>query len=388
MPSMVIFMRTRLSILPLIFLVCLIPGLFTGHVAMVHADAEAEAEEVFEDARQGTAAGYRKGQWVPVPMPVSNPTVGTGVQAVLMFLHPKNDHQSDVPNTTSGLVGLYTNTGSWFAGAFHDGYLAGDTYRISGFAGYGEFDLDYYGTGDSPVFENRSIGYDFQVLVLAPTLLKRIPRTENWFAGVSYLYLDTRSRFRTSETIPGIPDAELEMRTAGLGVIAQYDRRDDNYYPTGGQLFEAKWTNYGAPWGGDNAYNKFRTYLNHYQPIGSRTVLALRSRFDYSSGDTPFFDLPSLDMRGFAMSRYSDQTTLSVHAEGRYKFLPRWGLIGFAEAGRFANDVEGLASGRTIVSTGCGVRWQVTKAKKLNLGIDVAFSSDDSAVYVQIGESF
>ena len=41
-----------------------------------------------------------------------------------------------------------------------------------------------------------------------------------------------------------------------------------------------------------------------------------------------------------------------------------------------------------ITSVGGGIRWQVTKDKKINLGIDVGYSEDDSAVYLQVGEVF
>jgi hypothetical protein len=117
--------------------------------------------------------------------------------------------------------------------------------------------------------------------------------------------------------------------------------------------------------------------MNHYQPIFDKTVLALRCNFQASEGDVPFFDLPYLDIRGVSRSRYVDEFTLSVHAEGRYKFLPRWGVIAFVEAGWFGEDIGSLVSGRTIVSYGGGLRWQVTKEKKLNLGIDFANSTDD-----------
>ena len=153
-------------------------------------------------------------------------------------------------------------------------------------------------------------------------------------------------------------------------------------------MFEAKWTNYGESWGGDYQYNKFGTFLNHYQPVTDQAILALRANAVFSDGDTPFFDLPYLDMRGFAHGRYKDNATFSLHAEGRYKFLPRWGAVGFVETGWYGEDIDSLTSSQTIVSYGGGIRWQVTKDKKMNLGVDIAFSTDDQAIYVQVGEKF
>jgi outer membrane translocation and assembly module TamA len=72
----------------------------------------------------------------------------------------------------------------------------------------------------------------------------------------------------------------------------------------------------------------------------------------------------------------------------RYRFKPRWGAVAFLEAGWFDEEVKQLGSGRRITSYGAGVRWQVTPDKKLNLGFDVAISTDEKAAYIQVGEQF
>jgi len=63
-------------------------------------------------------------------------------------------------------------------------------------------------------------------------------------------------------------------------------------------------------------------------------------------------------------------------------------MVAFVEVGWFGDDFGNLSSSRTITSYGGGVRWQVTKEKDLNLGVDVAFSTDDQAVYIRIGEKY
>jgi len=353
-----------------------------------YSDQEDSLEERIEDSREGAAAVSAEGNWVPVPIPVSNPTIGTGLQAVLMYLHPKKAGEESSPNATSGIAGMYTNTDSWFTGLFHDDYWANDRYRFTGFMGYGELNLKYYGIGDSPILREHPINYEFKTFFFVPKFQARIPSTDHWFGGLQYVFIDSDSVFKISQLLPILPDIRGHIRSAGLGLLTTFDSRDDNYYPTKGQLFEAKWTNYGESWGGDYQYNKFRTFLNHYQPVIDPLVLALRANADVSSGDAPFFDLSYLDMRGFARGRYQDNLTFSLHAEGRYKFLPRWGAVAFVESGWYGDDLDSLLSSRTIFSYGGGIRWQVTKDKTMNLGVDVAFSTDDQAIYIQVGEKF
>jgi hypothetical protein len=142
--------------------------LFSATNVCVYADQEDEIEQQIEDAKQGGAVAPRRGNWVPVPMLISNPTIGTGLQAVLMYLHPKAEGDSRSQNATSGLTGLVTNTESWAVGMFHDNSWANDRYRFTGIAGYGELNLKYYGVGDSPFLSNNPIDYEFKLFVLAP----------------------------------------------------------------------------------------------------------------------------------------------------------------------------------------------------------------------------
>ena len=351
-----------------------------------HASTEESVNEIIGDSQLSEALASKTGQWVLAPMPVSNPTVGSGLQAVLLYLHPKNNESSY--NTTTGLVGLYTDTSSWFTGLFHDNSLLQDKIRFTGFIGQGKFNLRFYGIGDAPAIGDQSYPYQFEVFVTSLKVLGRIPSTGHWFGGLQYLYIDSTTTIETSNLLPGLPNISSTLKTAGLGPLITFDTRDNNYYPTRGQWIEAKWLNYDEGWGGDNAYSKTTLFANYYQPAVDSLTVAYRMRLQSSAGDVPYFDLPTLQMGGFSRGRYRDDTTLSLHAEGRYKFKPRWGVIGFYETGWYNNSVSEIFDGRRIKSFGAGVRWQVTKEQPMHLGIDAAFSTDDQAIYVQVGERF
>jgi outer membrane protein assembly factor BamA len=187
---------------------------------------------------------------------------------------------------------------------------------------------------------------------------------------------------------PGLLDVARDLRTAALGPQITYDSRDSNYFPLKGQYSRASWMNYAPRWGSDVSYDKFDFFYNHYIPLAPRAVLGLRTRIQHGSDETPFFDLPYLDMRGFSRTRYVAENTVSVTAEGRYKFAERWGAMVFAEAGRYADAFSELSKGRTITSYGGGVRRQVTADRDMHLGLDVAISTDDRAAFIQVGERF
>jgi hypothetical protein len=329
-----------------------------------------------------------QGTWLAVPIPISNPTVGTGLQAAILYLHPKSSPDPNVPNATSGVMGMYTDTESWFAGGFHDGNWSEDLYRFRILAGSGEFDLDYFGIGESPIFGDNPLSYQLKSDVLIAQALRRIPGSRDWYLGMRYMLIDSEVTFDVGNFFPGLPPISSNMTTSSLGLMATFDSRDNNYYPTSGSHFELVWTRDDDAWGSDFDFDKLTSFYNYFFSITAKDTLALRAALADVAGNTPFFLLPSLKMRGFPAGRYRDDSSLSGHIEWRRKFLPRWKLILFGEAGSTADSMSDLFHTETITSYGGGVRWQVTKDKNLHLGVDIGFSGGDHEIYVQIGERF
>ncbi len=332
-----------------------------------------------------SAVREKKGTWLPVPIPVSNPTIGTGLQVALLYLHPQTSEDPTVPSATSGVLGMYTDSDSWLAGAFHDGNYKNDLYRYRVVAGTGEFNLDYYGVGGDP---NVRTPFNAKSDIAMGQFLRRIPGTKNFYLGLRYLYTESNVTFDFSNSIPDLPPVSDGMTTSGLGVLFNYDSRDNNYYPTSGSYSEFLWIRDKESIGSDFDFDKLDIFSNYYMPVSSKSTLAFRATLANANGNIPFYMLPTLKLRGFAVGKYQDKSSFSGHIEWRHKFLPRWGVIAFYEAGSVAKTVNKLLQADLINSVGTGIRWQVTEDKKLNLGIDIGYSDGDSAVYVKVGEHF
>jgi len=361
-------------------------ALLAAQAGAAWADPESMTESVVTDALARPTPADEKGNWIAVPIPVANPTVGNGLQLAVLYLHPKSSQ--DVPGATSGIGAMATDQKTRLLGVFHDGSLADDRFRINAFAGVGDFNLKFYGVGDRTPFADHPLPYNVKGTLMQLRGEMRLPGTENWYAGATYQYLNSTLTVQTSQAVPGLSDLAGEFTSAGLGPHLSYDSRDSNYFPKSGQQFRLRWLNYGPQWGGDFRFDKLDVFYNHYLPLGTASVLALRVHLQGASEDTPFLFLPTLDMRGFSRDRYRDSRTVSMTAEWRHKFAPRWGIAAYAEAGRFASSIRGLADARTIATVGTGLRWQVTADRDMHLGLDFAISTDDRAVFLQIGERF
>lgn len=93
-------------------------------------------------------------------------------------------------------------------------------------------------------------------------------------------------------------------------------------------------------------------------------------------------------MRGYNRGEYMDDDALKASIEGRYSVLPRWVWVGFYDYGWVNGSDEPIFNGKTAHSIGTGLRWQTTPSKPLHIGVDVAFTEDDTVFFIQLGESF
>lgn len=329
------------------------------------------------------------GQFLAVPIPVSNPTVGSGLQVALLYLHGEDpDASEDTPNGTTGLGGMYTDTESSLFGLFHDDYLFDDKLRLRGGLGVADVNIEYFGSNTDTDLGDSPIEYNLQAEFAMIQALTRIPGTQNWFAGLRALGMKADISFHLSDIYPGIPDLGSGLNIANLAIVSEYDTRDNNYYSTKGRYFEASISRDDESFGSDYDFDRYSASYNHYFPLNDKNVIAVRGVATEVDGSIPFFLLPSLKMRGFASGRYQDEALMSGHIEWRHKFHPRWGVIVSAEAGKVGNSIGELSDNDLITSVGAGIRWQVSRDQPMHLGIDVGFSGNEQAIYLQIGERF
>lgn len=331
---------------------------------------------------------FNKGSLLAVPIPISNPTVGSGLQAAVLYLHPSKHDSPDSPNATSGLGGMYTNSDSWVAGIFHDNYLLDDRLRIRGALGQGDLNIDYFGSGEDPEFADDPISYNLTANIGFAQALGRLPYTENWFGGLRAVLMEATIVFDLDALLPGLPELEDNMNISNLGLIINYDTKDNNYYPTQGHFFELSISRDDESWGSDFNFSRFSANYNHYFPIGEKHVIAAKIYNAGVRGDAPFFLLPSLQMRGFSFGRFQDDAVLSGHLEWRHKFHPRWGFMLSAEVGSVGNNTHEAVTNSWVSSLGAGIRWQVSAQQPMHLGLDVGAGEGESAIYLNIGEKF
>lgn len=360
----------------------------TAWMSSAHPAPEGPMQEYLPNQPPPAIIPAEKGSWVVAPIPVSNPTLGSGLELVALYLHPESEGAAGAPNATTGFGGLYTNEGTWFLGAFHQGALWNDRLRILAAAGTGLFELSYFGTSSDSFLSDHPVRFRFDTNILYLRAQVRVPGTENWFLGPTYLFNQADVRFKPGGLVPELPPTGPDLRIAGLGIALTYDTSNDTYYPTAGTRAELSWTDYGAHWGGDFEYTKFGGHVYRYLGAGDRLTIALALDLKGSSGNVPFYDQPYIDVRGYERGRFSNDYTLSLRSEARYKFRPRWGIVAFVDTGWAHESLGGMLGGDRGRSAGAGLRWQAAKDQTLHIGLDAAATEDGSVVFIQLGERF
>lgn len=331
----------------------------------------------------------RKG-FLPVPIVITEPAVGYGGGLALAYFHDNLGNTEGIKPSVSVIAGAATENGTWFAGGGHLGIWKQDRIRYRGFAGAGLVKMDYYGiSGDLGDRLKSRLSFETEALFLLQEVQFRL-HDSNLFAGANYLFVDTRNSFNlklNDKPVPGLPDIQFDSRNAALGLILEYDDRDNILSPTQGTHAQLKAQIYREELGGDNDYEGYHAKAIHYRKFGRQWGLGLRAEADAIEGDAPFYAYPFIDMRGIKAMRYQGEQTLLGEAEISWTFAPRWTLVGFAGVGKSFSDSPREDSD-PVVSRGLGIRYLIASKLGLQMGIDIAKGPEDTAFYITAGSAW
>jgi hypothetical protein len=210
---------------------------------------------------------------------------------------------------------------------------------------------------------------------------------KDWYVGITARFVDV-NQLITFETEPPEFEEADNTKSSGLGVTMEFDRRDMPYNTYTGNLFEAKALFNTTRLGGDDNYQSYSLAYSSFHEVAKSLVLAWQVQGCIQSGDVPLWDSCRIELRGFPATEYLGEKSVFGQAELRWKASKRWGFVGFAGAGSVASSLSASRERDVIPSYGVGVRFMVLQAKRINLRLDYARSTDSSAIHFAVGEAF
>ena len=326
---------------------------------------------------------------VVAPIPISNPTIGSGLSVMLMpFYHL--GPQSPLSNTA--VAAGITSSGSWGVGVAQSTRLRGDKLRLDGFIGYADLRYRFYGAGADAGTTGTSVPVIQKATAFAPELLLQV--AQRTFVGLRYRGVRVETALESGSLPPAIAavlPGSITITSSGFGPRATLDTRDNDMSPSAGVLIDLRANFAEEAFGSDFTYQTYELSGNTYRRAGLG-VVALRASACQASDRTPLFDLclfgANNDLRGYEVGRYRDRAMIAAQAEYRFPVAGRWGGVVFGGWGKVARSFSDMGEEPDLPSIGFGVRWLAAEKARVNLSLDVARGRDDTSFYVYVKESF
>jgi len=343
--------------------------------------------------------------FLPVPIIITEPAVGYGGGAALLFFHAKKDaqyiekveqeikdnrekHKPSLPPSISGLVGLGTENGTWAAGGFHFGTWKQDRIRYTGGIIYPSVNLTFYGGGSSPIF-TKGLDYNLEGWFLFQELVFRI-KNSNFFIGPRVIYYNADSAFDLKLPVEGLDPWQFNVKSYGIGLEAAYDSRDNIFTPSSGIRADisSMYFTVDGELTGSRDYRMTDASGRFYWPLFPDIILGWKLRGAFGSGDIPFYALPFINLRGIPAMRYQGENVLNTEIETRWNINDRWSLVFFGGVGATADSVDDFSDSEDRWAGGTGFRYLIARLLGLYTGIDIARGPEDWVFYIQFGSAW
>ena len=321
-----------------------------------------------------------------MPTFITEPAVGYGGALAALYFHSSYSAKKGPPSI-SGVLGAYTQNGTWAAGLLHAGFWKNDRIRYLGVAARTYVNLGFYGSGNLGLLDIESVNLNLDAWLLVQRIKFRLGET-NLFLGGQYLLFDTYNTFDTPIDIPDFTGNEFSSTLSEVSLKFELDSRNSVFSPSKG-LFLGLSTSYSDTWlGGDALYGRIALTLIGYIPANDKVFVGLRHESIYSLGDVPFYARPIVNMRGAPLMKYQNSNTTLIEAEVDWNFYNRWTVLGFTGLGNAFENFNDFNEGKSVTTIGSGFRYLLARKLRTNMGMDFALSNDDFAFYVVFGTAW
>lgn len=337
----------------------------------------------------------------PVPIIITEPAVGYGAGAALVFLHDplagrvpdgetfdpqsKDARSKLIPPSISAVFGAYTKNDTWFAGGAHMGVWKNDNIRYTGALVTGSINMKFY---RNILAQDISVDVSIKPDVLYQGLKFRLDDS-GFFAGVNYLLMVTSTTIKPFVNNP-VVDFKGNRRDAAVILTLDYDNRDTIFTPNSGFNSSLGVSLFRKAVGGDTNFEKYKIKVIYFMPLAKTFVLGLRGNVETVGGDRkdiPFYQYPFVDLRGIPVMRYQGRTVAVAETELRWNFTNRWSIVGFGGVGR-TKGVKADNPVDTVYSKGMGMRYFIARRFGAHVGFDIAKGPEDTAFYLQFGHAW
>jgi len=212
---------------------------------------------------------------------------------------------------------------------------------------------------------------------------------------IKYYQPNQDSLPQTAIDDPNFQEFKDKPFSLGLGIVLEKDTRDFSVNAWKGHFLSFEYIAYSQKIGSDNDYQKLALDYRYYYSLAVGRVLAFYNQFQWSKGDIPYYDMPTLggqdSLRGVYRGHYRDKNTIENSIEYRHTFkdsnheLTRHGMTVFTGMGSISENPNQLYED-IIFSYGVGYRYELQP--RMNVRVDYGRSATESGFYLTFNEAF
>lgn len=339
-----------------------------------------------EDGYLDVSGLLSRGGFIPVPVIITEPAVSGGFGVAGQFIHPPTTPGASPGRTIAG--GAYTGNGSWGGGLLRQGTLADGRLLYRFGLGMADVTLPIFPFGGA-----NEVDYGNEMKFGFGNIRYQIPDTSLSF-GPRFIYRTSDVSLSTegplADQVNRIVERFVgERQYVALGLSMNYDTRNNPFTPTQGINAILKFDVYSDALGSDREFTEGQVNIHAFQQFGDTWSLGTKLSVDTVSEDAPFFMSPGVDLRGVQFGRYQGDTALSIEAELRHQFTPRWAGVVFGGYGQTFVDNSLLFEPQDNIWTyGAGIRYRIARKYGIDFGVDVARGPEDTVFYIQFGHAW
>lgn len=314
-----------------------------------------------------------------------------GALSALVFTNDKTDFTGSIQRPST-LVPSILFSGKGFIDLSLDADLTFNRWNIVGNTSYQNFTDRFFNNRLGIVSTDEFTNYKKKFFVLNLDGFYRLDRATSVGANVEFVTVNASAS--GDENLSPELLGSGNSSAFGIGPLFKYDTRDHFNYPTKGILFQASSNFFISSLGGDFDFQNYSGDFRSYLPIRTKGVLAFQAYAEFSSGDVPFYKLPTLagpkKLRGLGNpNQYIDKHVYFSQVEYRHDFGKQIGAVAFAGLGNSSNEVNSDLFKDIKSVYGLGLRFNVIPKQKLNLRFDYGFGSgNNNSFLIGISEAF
>lgn len=318
--------------------------------------------------------------WILLPTLSVDPKLGNSIGVMAGYIH-----QLDPDSTPSMLVARYSisDEDSTIAGLFGQLFFDADQQKLVLGTVTGEINNDYddfLGSGIPAQTTDDLEAWFLRYLHVV---------SGDWYAGgqviTSNYAIGADDFFDPILDLIGLTGFD----STGIGLVAEYDTRDNLRNPTTGRLFGAHNIAYRESLGGDESFDVYSLKFSEYNNFRPDHVLAWQVKGRWTQ-DAPAGGYSSVELRGYVRGNYLAPNYSHAQVEDRISFSERWGMSVFGGVGCLYDDVSDCGDADNLYpAVGAGAIFTLKPDAGIVVRAEIAKGkADEYVAYISVGNPF